>query len=80
MCLLHSQSRSRRSRAYLVAGMMCLALAALCPAVFPAPALHSHDTTNLCDFFHGLFFGLSFTFTIASIVAQSRPPNNTPAS
>ncbi len=79
MCLLNSESRSRRSSAFLVAGMMCLALAVLMPVMFPNHGALSGDAT-LRDFFHGLFFGLSFAFNIGSVVLQRRPPRNTPAS
>jgi len=71
MCLLNSESRTPRT--FLLLGMVSLTLAILLPIALPARAL----SVDLLDFFKGMLYGLSFAFSIGSIVARRRPPSNT---
>lgn len=75
MCHRNSDSRARRSSAFLVLGMIFLSLAVLEPLLFPSRSPLSGDA-DLRDFFHGLLYGLSFAFNIGSIALQRRPPSS----
>lgn len=69
MCLFETSPLTRRrSRAFTVVSMSCLAVAVLWQNTSFAHGMHP----DLRDFFHGLLYGLSFAFSIAALIVGRR--------